>query len=99
MKRFPFPGEAKEIRCTTDAWHEARALDYEQRKRSKQEDFDEGNLQTIMAKSGALCFTNRKLQASLPILHQKPVMQVRKERVIRTSVRMLWSPKLLQMRL
>src|SRR6266487_4910873 len=49
MKRFPFPGEAKEIRCTTDAWHEARALDCEQRKESYQEVFDAGS------KSLALC--------------------------------------------
>src|SRR6266705_337796 len=32
MKRFPFPGEAKEIRCSTDARLQSRALDCEQRK-------------------------------------------------------------------
>jgi hypothetical protein len=29
---------------------------------------------TILAKSGALCFTNLKLQGSLPVVHQNPVM-------------------------
>src|SRR5215467_404431 len=40
--RFPFPAEASKIRCSTDARHQARALDCEQRTIHHEEVFDAG---------------------------------------------------------
>src|SRR6266487_3255092 len=68
MKRFPFPGEAKEIRCTTDAWHEARALDCEQRKESYQEVFDAGS------KSLAMPWRSRSPHTIMPTPKWQPCL-------------------------